>query len=158
MFAQFAWQDQSDGGLNVTATQCGFLVVPGNVPGFHTYSLKDVVDEAVHHGHAFPADACVRVHLLQNLEDVGAVGLASCFLDDLAVFAQSWGLAGFAGFAFAFSMRTCCSLCDWGLRGTVKFYGGDLRLIGHGLRWIGEPGLVCLKVVLTCLGLYGQCI
>ena len=51
MLGQFTGQQESDGGLDLTAGDGGLLVVVGQAGSLSGDSLEDVVDEAVHDGH-----------------------------------------------------------------------------------------------------------
>jgi hypothetical protein len=75
VFCQFSRQQQADRSLNFAGSDGRPLVVVGQARGFGGNSFENVVDEAVHDGHGFAADASVRMHLLQHFVDVGAVGL-----------------------------------------------------------------------------------
>ena len=75
MFSKLSRKYETDGRLNLATGNSRLLVVASKASSFLCKLLKDVVDEGVHDPHGFRGDACVRVHLLQNLEDVDLVGL-----------------------------------------------------------------------------------
>lgn len=74
VLGQFTGKEQSDGGLNLSAGDCGSLVVVSKAGSFSCDSLKDVIHETVHDRHSFAGDSSVRVHLFQNFVDVDSVG------------------------------------------------------------------------------------
>lgn len=70
MFGQFSGQEQANRRLDLSAGDGGTLVVVRKSGGLSSYSLEDVVDEAVHDGHGLAGDASVGMYLLQNFVDV----------------------------------------------------------------------------------------
>ena len=56
--------------MNLPRSDSGPLVVVGQPAGFSSNPLENVVHEPVHVRHGLGADACIRVHVLQNLVDV----------------------------------------------------------------------------------------
>ena len=75
VLGQFTGQEQTDGGLDLSAGDGGAAVVVRQTAGLGGDTLEDVVHERVHDAHGLGADARVRVHLLQHLVDVNAVAL-----------------------------------------------------------------------------------
>ena len=70
VLGQFSGEHQSHSGLNLTRRHGSFLVDGGQLSGFRSNALEDVVDERVHNRHALLADSGVRVDLLQHFVDV----------------------------------------------------------------------------------------
>ena len=70
-------EEETDGGLDFPGRDGGLGVVLGQLCGFGSDTLKDVVDKRVHDEHTLGRDAGVWVHLLQHLVDVDAVRLLS---------------------------------------------------------------------------------
>ena len=77
VLGELTGERQADGGLDLAAGQGGLLVVAGQLGGLAADAVKGVVDERVHDGHAALGDAGLRVHLLQDLVDVGAEGFGA---------------------------------------------------------------------------------
>lgn len=75
VLGQLAWQQETDGSLDLSAGDGGALVVVSQAAGLTGDALKDVVDEAVHDGHGLAADTSVRMDLLQHLVDVDGIRL-----------------------------------------------------------------------------------
>ena len=75
MLGELTREDEADGGLDLAAGEGGLLVVAAQTAGLSGDALEDVVDERVHDGHATAGDAGVGVDLLEDLVDVGRVGL-----------------------------------------------------------------------------------
>jgi hypothetical protein len=75
VLGELAGEDEADGGLDLAGGDGGLLVVAGEAGGLLRELLEDVVDEGVHDRHGLGGDSDVRVHLLQDLEDVDLVGL-----------------------------------------------------------------------------------
>jgi len=51
MLGKFTWQDEADGGLNLTRRDGRLLVVGSEFGGFGSDALEDVVDKRVQDGH-----------------------------------------------------------------------------------------------------------
>ena len=77
MLGKLSRKHQTDSSLDLSAGKSGLLVVGGKLSSFGGNALKDVIDERVHDGHALLGDTSIRVDLLQNLIDVGGVGLST---------------------------------------------------------------------------------
>ena len=90
MLCQFTWQHQSHSSLNLTRAESGLLVVSGKFSCLTSNPFKDVIDERVHDGHTLLADTSIRVDLLEDLVNVGAVSLSAL----LRLFATSSSLLG----------------------------------------------------------------
>lgn len=75
MLGQFTRQDQSDRCLDLSGRDCGLLVVGSQLGSLGGNALEDIVDERVEDGHGTVGNTGVRVDLLEDLVDVGAVGL-----------------------------------------------------------------------------------
>ena len=77
MLGEFSWKHQTDGRLDFSARQRRLLVVGGELSGFGSNSLEDIVDEGVHDRHTLLGDTGIGVDLLQNLVNVGRVAFGS---------------------------------------------------------------------------------
>ena len=75
MLGQLSGQEQTNGGLDLSAGDGGPAVVVGKTAGLGSDALEDVVDKRVHDAHGFAGDTSVRVHLFQHLVDVDGVAL-----------------------------------------------------------------------------------
>jgi len=70
VFGQLAGQQQSDGGLDLAASDRGTICVLRQPVGFRCDAVEDVIDEAVHDAHRFGRETGVGMHLLQHFVDV----------------------------------------------------------------------------------------
>jgi len=68
-------EDEANGSLDLTGGDGGLLVVSGKLGSLGRNTLENIIDERVENGHRTVGDTSVRVNLLQNLVDVGRVGL-----------------------------------------------------------------------------------
>ena len=75
VFAQFSWEVEADGRLDLAAGDRVLLVVVSQSGGLGGDTLEDVVDERVHDAHCLAGDASVGVNLLQDLVDVDGITL-----------------------------------------------------------------------------------
>lgn len=129
MLRQLSWQDQSDSGLDLSGRDGGLLVVGSQLGGLGGDSLEDVVDKGVHDGHGLLGDTGVRVGLLQDLVDVGGVGLLSGLGSLLGLggggglLAGGLLLGGSLGCYFLFCLR-CHGVCVRGGVGWVQERAG----------------------------------
>jgi len=130
VLGKFTWEDESDRGLDLTGGDGGFLVVCSELGSLSSNALKDIVDEGVQDGHGTVGDTGIRVNLLEDLVDVGRVGLLPS-LGSLLLF--TWGSSGLlAGFLW---LVRSGGLSGWGLS-----TGGGLLLSGfrgHFCFWVG---------------------
>ena len=99
MLSELTWEQESDGGLDLTGGESVLLVVSDKSAGLSGDLLEDVVDEGVHDGHGSLGDSGLWVDLLEDSVDVDGEGLGSLSL---------WGGlsggflgGGFTGFASA---------------------------------------------------------
>ncbi len=98
VLGQFTGQQQSDGGLDLSAGDRRALVVVSQTGGFGGDSFEDVVHETVHDAHRLAADTSVGVDLFQHLVDVDCVALLPPALLLLVALGDVLlGLAGFFG-------------------------------------------------------------
>ena len=95
MLGQLTGQEQPHGGLDFPGGDGGSLIVVGKTGGLCGDALKEVVDERVHDGHGFGADASVGMNLLQDLVDVDGVGFLPLLALLLAISLGN-GLGGFS--------------------------------------------------------------
>jgi len=70
-------EDETNGGLDLTRRDGRLLVVSSELASLGCNTLEDVVDERVQDGHGTVGDTSVGVDLLEDLVDVGGVGLLS---------------------------------------------------------------------------------
>merc|ERR1711962_1194424 len=75
MLSKFSWQKEANSCLDLTRSDGGPLVVVGQLAGFSSGPLKQIVDKRVHDGHGLGRDSSVRVNLFQYLVDVDGIGL-----------------------------------------------------------------------------------
>ena len=80
MLGELTGEDESDGGLDLTAGESLSLVVSDESGGFTGDSLENVVDERVHDGHGLLGDTGLGVDLLEDAVDVDGEGLDSLLL------------------------------------------------------------------------------
>ena len=113
VLGQFSGQQQAHSSLDLAAGDGRPLVVVGQSGGFSGDSLKDIVDEAVHDGHGFAADASVRMHLLEHLVDVDGIAFLPLPLAFLVPCADGLGLAGLLGSFCADFRSHGCRLVEW---------------------------------------------
>jgi len=106
VLGEFTREDESDRGLNLTGGDGGLLVIGSKLGGLSSNTLENVVDKGVQDGHGTVRDTGVRVNLLEDLVDVGGVGLlpglgslllitrgSGGLLSSLLWLVSSWGLA-----------------------------------------------------------------
>merc|ERR1740117_2757871 len=74
---ELSGEDESDGGLDLTAGEGLSLVVSDESGGFTGDSLENVVDEGVHDAHGLLGDSDLVVDLLEDSVDVDGEGLNS---------------------------------------------------------------------------------
>jgi len=91
VLGQLTGEDEADSGLDLAGGDGGALVVGSELGGLTGDTLKDIVDEGVQDGHGLVGDSGVGVDLLEDLVDVGRVGLGAGLLAVLATL--SLGLA-----------------------------------------------------------------
>ena len=77
MSGELSGEDESDGGLDLTAGESLSLVVSDESGGFTGDSLEDIVDEGVHDAHGLLGDTGLGVDLLEDSVDVDGEGLDS---------------------------------------------------------------------------------
>ncbi len=75
VLGKLSGKHEADSSLDLARRKGGLLVVGRELSGLSGNTLEDVVDEGVHDGHSLLADAGVGVDLLEDLVDVGRVGL-----------------------------------------------------------------------------------
>ncbi|KAI7811691.1 histone 2, partial [Triplophysa rosa] len=75
VFGQLTGQQQTDGGLDLSGSDGGALVVVSETRCLTADALKDVVDERVHDAHGLRGDTGVRMNLLQDFIHVDSVTL-----------------------------------------------------------------------------------
>ena len=67
MLGELTGQQQTRGGLNLTACQSALLVVAGQANGLLSKAIKSVVDERVHDAHGLLGDTSLGVHLREGI-------------------------------------------------------------------------------------------
>ena len=84
MLSKLSWKKETDGSLDFTGGKGGLLVVTSKLGGFKSNALEDIVDEGVKDGDTSLRDTGLRVNLLEDLVDVGRVGLSALLVALLA--------------------------------------------------------------------------
>ena len=94
-------EDESDGGLDLTAGESLSLVVSDESGGFTGDSLEDIVDEGVHDAHGSLGDTGFWMNLLEDSVDVDGESLGSLLgsLDGNSFLSFS-GVLSFGGWHF----------------------------------------------------------
>ena len=115
MFGQLSGQQQTHGGLDLSRSDGGALVVVREARRLTGDALEDVVDERVHDAHRLGGDAGVRVNLLQHFVDVDGVALLPGLPALLPALpgGLSNGLLGALG-CFSKPRMQRTDLCSWG--------------------------------------------
>lgn len=131
MLGELTGKDETDRGLNLAGGDGRLLVVSSKLRGLSRDTLEDVVDEGVQDRHGTVGDTGVRVNLLEDLVDVGRVGLLSS-LGALLLLARGSGL-----------LRVL--LLGSGLRGSLAS-GGRLLFgsLGRHFELVGGSRMICL--------------
>jgi len=119
VLGKFTGEDQADRGLDLARGDGGLLVVGGELGGLSCDALEDVVDEGVEDGHGTVGDTGVGVDLLEDLVDVGGVGLLAGLGALLLVARDGGGL-------LASLLLLSRSLAGRGLAGSGGSLGSDL--------------------------------
>ena len=70
VLGKFSRQHETDGSLNFARRKSSLLAVSGQTSSFRGNTIKDIVDEGVHDGHALFGDSSIRVDLLENAVNV----------------------------------------------------------------------------------------
>ena len=76
MLSELAREQESYSCLNFTRRQRLLLIVADKFGGFSGDLLKDVVDKAVHNGHAALGNTCLWVDLLKDAIDVHGISFS----------------------------------------------------------------------------------
>jgi hypothetical protein len=118
VLGKFTGKDKADRSLDLAGGDRALLVVSRQLGSFRGNTLEDIVDKGVQDRHGAVGDTRVRVDLLENLVDVGTVGL----------------LAGLGALLLAFTggsgLLSGLFLLNWGLSGRGLAGGGGLLLSG----------------------------
>merc|ERR1719474_568899 len=75
VLGQLSRQKETDSSLDLPRGYGGPLVVMGQLAGFCSNPLEQVVDKGVHDRHSLRGDSSVRMNLLQDLVDVDGIRL-----------------------------------------------------------------------------------
>lgn len=102
VLGEFTRKDQTHSRLNFARGDGRTLVVGGEFGSFTGDTFKNVVDKRVHDGHGLVGDTGIGVDLLEDLVDVGCVGLTT---GDLAT------LLSFLLFSSGLCGSLSCGLC-----------------------------------------------
>ena len=70
MLGELTWEEESDGGLDLTGGEGVLLVVADELAALKSDTFEGIVDERVHDAHASLADSSVWVDLLEYSVDV----------------------------------------------------------------------------------------
>jgi len=90
-------EDESDGGLDLTAGESLSLVVSDESGGFTGDSLEDIVDEGVHDAHGLLGDTGLGVDLLEDSVDIDGEGFDSLLVSGGSSLSGDSFLSGSAG-------------------------------------------------------------
>ena len=77
VFSQLTRQKETNGGLDLTRRNGGFLVVVSQAGSFASDALEDIVDEGIHDAHGLAGDTSVGMDLFHDLVDVDGVAFLS---------------------------------------------------------------------------------
>merc|ERR1719486_1765123 len=77
VLGELSWEEESDGGLDLSGGESVLLVVSHESSGFRGDLLEDVVDERVHDAHGSLGDSGLWVDLLEDSVDIDGEGLGS---------------------------------------------------------------------------------
>ena len=77
MLSELTWEEESDGGLDLSGGEGGSSVVSHKSSGLLGDLLEDVVDERVHDAHGSLGDSGLWVDLLEDSVDIDGEGLGS---------------------------------------------------------------------------------
>ena len=119
---QLTGYEQSDSGLDIAGLDDRLLVVLGYLGGLGSDTVEHVAHKRVHDVHGLAGDAGVGVDLLEDLPNVGPVGLVAFFLVLL-----TWLTTTALGFSIVDFFGDCHFLVfDFltGLRPFTQLYGG----------------------------------
>jgi len=75
VLSKLTGKHEAHGSLDFPGRKCCLLAVNRELTSLAGDALEEIVDERVHDAHALLADPGVRVDLLEDLVDVGRVGL-----------------------------------------------------------------------------------
>ena len=104
MLGEFTWEDELDGGLDLSGGESVLAVVSDESGALSGDLLEDVVDEGVHDAHGSLGDTGLWVDLLEDSVDVDREGLGSSTAwscassGGLALALWSWFASGFCHF------------------------------------------------------------
>lgn len=79
VLSQLTGQQQPNGRLYLTRTNCALLVVVGEAGCFAGNPLENIMNERVHDSHSFAGNSCVGVDLFEHFVDVNGVAFSSLF-------------------------------------------------------------------------------
>ena len=94
MLSELTWEEESDGGLDLTGGESVLLVVSNESGGLSGDLLEDIVDEGVHDAHGSLGDSSLWVYLLEDSVDVDGEGLGSSLLWGGLLGGSCWGSGG----------------------------------------------------------------
>ena len=80
MLGELTWEEESDGGLDLTRGESVLLVISDESSTLSGDLLEDIVDERVHDAHGSLADASLWVDLLEDSVDVDGESFTSLLL------------------------------------------------------------------------------
>jgi len=75
VLGKFTGKDETDRGLDLAGRDRALLVVRGELGSFRGDALEDIIHKRVEDGHGTVGNTSVGVDLLEDLVNVGAVGL-----------------------------------------------------------------------------------
>ena len=107
VLGQFSRQHETNRGLDLSTGKGRLLVVGGQLASFGGNPFENIVNERVHNGHSLLGNSSIRVDLLEDLVDVGRVGLGTLLGLGLA----GGGLLGSLGGLLGGGLGHGCGVC-----------------------------------------------
>ena len=107
MLGELTWEEESDGGLDLTGGESVLLVISDESSTLSGDLLENIVDERVHDAHGSLGDTGLGVHLLEDTVDVDREGLGSSSLRGGLLGSGSLGGSGLSGFLGHFDLVVC---------------------------------------------------
>ena len=75
MLGQFSRENQTNSSLNLSSPHSALVVHTSQMTSLCHDSLENVRNKRVHHSHSLLRNSTLRMHLLQNLVNIGSIGI-----------------------------------------------------------------------------------